>query len=193
MAVVLGQVDEVQVTNADGTTSTVILAAEMLQNAWQLILQGIHPSTIARGFRKSEQFVLNSLEEISLQANEDMQKTVVETSLAGKGHSSMQETIADISLRAVKMIVDGESIDPTKIKLISQTGGPVEESSLVQGLMLPKKRIDSEMPNFCIIYHKDELQNKFLTGPVKMNNTFVKVIELKSMFNANLFQFSLRL
>jgi chaperonin GroEL (HSP60 family) len=58
----------------DGTTSTVILAAEMLQNAWQLILQGIHPSTIARGFRKSEQFVLKSLEEISLQASEDMQK-----------------------------------------------------------------------------------------------------------------------
>ena len=27
----------------DGTTSTVILAGELLQNAWQLILQGIHP------------------------------------------------------------------------------------------------------------------------------------------------------
>jgi hypothetical protein len=31
--------------------------------------------------------------------------------------------------------------------------------------------IDSEMPKFCIIYHKDELQNKILIGPIKMNNT----------------------
>ena len=165
----------------DGTTSTVILAAEMLRNAWQLILQGIHPSTIARGFRKSEQFVLKSLEEISLQASEDMQKTVVETSLAGKGHSSMQETIADISLRAVKMIADGESIDPTKIKLISQTGGRVEESSLVQGLMLPKKRIASEMPKEIsegkILLIDGGLEKRGVKGDLKLNVTDTGVLE----------------
>ena len=165
----------------DGTTSTVILAAEMLQNAWQLILQGIHPSTIARGFRKSEQFVLKSLEEISLQADDDMQITVVETSLAGKGHSSMQQTIADISLRAVKMIVDSDGIDPTKIKLISQTGGRVEESSLVQGLMLPKKRISTEMPKEIsqgkILLIDGGLEQRGVKGDLKLNVTDTGVLE----------------
>ena len=38
----------------DGTTSAVLLAAELLQNAWELVLQGIHPSAIARGYRHAE-------------------------------------------------------------------------------------------------------------------------------------------
>ena len=167
----------------DGTTSTVILAGEMLQNAWQLILQGIHPSTIARGFRKAEQLVLKSLEEISLKASDDMKKTVVKTSLAGKGHSSMQEAIADISLRAVNMIVEdnNEVIDPTKIKLISQTGGRVEESSLIQGLMLPKKRISSEMPKDIssgkILLIDGGLEQRGLKSDLKLNVTDTGVLE----------------
>ena len=167
----------------DGTTSTVILAGEMLQNAWQLILQGIHPSTIARGFRKAEQYVLKSLEEISLQASDAMQKTVVKTSLAGKGHSSMQEIIADISLRAVKMIIDEnqEIIDPTKIKLISQTGGRVEESSLIQGLMLPKKRISSQMAKEItdgkILLIDGGLEQRGVKGDLKLNVTDTGVLE----------------
>ena len=61
----------------DGTTSTVILAGEMLQNAWQLILQGIHPSTIARGYRKSEQHVLECMHELLMKSNDEIRKTVV--------------------------------------------------------------------------------------------------------------------
>ena len=71
----------------DGTTSTVILAGEMLQNAWQLVLQGIHPSTIARGYRNAEQYILNCIDDIKLDSNEKMRRTVVKTSLAGKGHT----------------------------------------------------------------------------------------------------------
>ena len=90
----------------DGTTSTVILAGEMLQNAWQLILQGIHPSTIARGYRKSEQHVLECMHELLMKSNDEIRKTVVKTSLAGKGYNSMQEIIANVSLDAVKMVAE---------------------------------------------------------------------------------------
>ena len=55
----------------DGTTSTVILAGEMLQNAWQLILQGIHPSTIARGYQKIRTIYLECLSE---QINRNLMK-----------------------------------------------------------------------------------------------------------------------
>jgi hypothetical protein len=43
--------------------------------------------------------------------------------------------------------------------------------------------INSEMPKCCIIYHKDELQNKFLTGPVKMNNTIHDFINGNITYN----------
>ena len=166
----------------DGTTSTVILAGEMLQNAWQLILQGIHPSTIARGYRKSEQHVLECMHELLMESNDEIRKTVVKTSLAGKGYNSMQETIANVSLDAVKMVAEeDDSVDISKIKLISQTGGKVEDSRVFRGLMLPKKRISSDMEkevvNGKILLVDGGLENKNVSTDLKLNVTSVGVLE----------------
>ncbi len=166
----------------DGTTSTVILAGEMLQNAWQLILQGIHPSTIARGYRKSEQHVLECMHELLMKSNDEIRKTVVKTSLAGKGYNSMQETIANLSLDAVKMVAEEDnSVDVSKIKLISQTGGKVEDSRVFRGLMLPKKRISSDMEkeviNGKILLVDGGLENKNVSTDLKLNVTSVGVLE----------------
>ena len=166
----------------DGTTSTVILAGEMLQNAWQLILQGIHPSTIARGYRKSEQHVLECMHELLMKSNDEIKKTVVKTSLAGKGYNSMQENIASVSLDAVKMVAEEDnSVDVSKIKLISQTGGKVEDSRVFRGLMLPKKRISSDMEkeviNGKILLVDGGLENKNVSTDLKLNVTSVGVLE----------------
>jgi len=166
----------------DGTTSTVILAGEMLQNAWQLIVQGIHPSTIARGYRKSEQHVLECMHEILMNSNDEIRKSVVKTSLAGKGHNSMQEIIANVSLDAVKMVAEEDSsVDISKIKLISQTGGKVEDSKVFRGLMLPKKRISSDMEkeviNGKIMLVDGGLENKNVSTDLKLNVASIGVLE----------------
>ena len=166
----------------DGTTSTVILAGEMLQNAWRLILQGIHPSTIARGYRKSEQHLLECISEILLDSNDEIKQSVVKTSLAGKGHKSMQEVIANIALDAVEMVVEeGSTVDVSKIKLISQTGGRVEDSRVFRGLMIPKKRISSDMDkviiNGKILLVDGGLERKNVATDLKLNVTSVGVLE----------------
>ena len=166
----------------DGTTSTVILAGEMLQNAWQLILQGIHPSTIARGYRKSEQFILESLSEIVFDSDDEIKHSVVNTTLAGKGHSSMQEIIAKLSLEAVQIVAESDSsVDISKIKLISQTGGKVEDSRVFRGLMLPKKRITSDMKREVyegkIVLVDGGLEKNNVSTDLKLNVTTVGVLE----------------
>lgn len=166
----------------DGTTSTVILAGEMLQNAWQLILQGIHPSTIARGYRKSEQFILESLPEIVFDSDDEIKHSVVNTTLAGKGHSSMQEIIAKLSLEAVQIVAESDSsVDISKIKLISQTGGKVEDSRVFRGLMLPKKRISSDMKREVyegkILLVDGGLEKNNVSTDLKLNVTTVGIIE----------------
>ena len=166
----------------DGTTSTVILAGEMLQNAWQLIVQGIHPSTIARGYRKSEQYLLQCISEIKFDSDDKMKSSVVKTSLAGKGHSSMQETIARVSLDAVQTVADIDStIDISKIKLVSQTGGKVEDSKVFRGLMIPKKRISSDMHKEInrgkIILIDGGLEKSNVATDLKLNVTTVGVLE----------------
>ena len=166
----------------DGTTSTVILAGEMLQNAWQLILQGIHPSTIALGYRKSEQFILESLPEIVFDSDDEIKHSVVNTTLAGKGHSSMQEIIAKLSLEAVQIVAESDSsVDISKIKLISQTGGKVEDSRVFRGLMLPKKRISSDMKREVyegkILLVDGGLEKNNVSTDLKLNVTTVGIIE----------------
>ena len=167
----------------DGTTSTVILAGEMLRNAWQLILQGIHPSTISRGYRNAEQFILNNLSDISFHANEDICETVIKTTLAGKGHSSMQEKVAQISLAATKIVFDEKNklVDSEKIKLISQTGGRVEQSYVIQGLMLPKKRISSDMKREVldgkIILLDGGLEQRSMSNDLKLNVNNLGVLD----------------
>ena len=166
----------------DGTTSTVILAGEMLQNAWQLILQGIHPSTIARGYRKSEQFILESLSEIVFDSDDEIKHAVVNTTLAGKGHNSMQEIIAKLSLEAVQIVAESNAtVDISKIKLISQTGGKVEDSRVFRGLMLPKKRITSDMRKEVyegkIALIDGGLEKNNVSTDLKLNVTTVGVLE----------------
>ena len=166
----------------DGTTSTVILAGEMLQNAWQLVLQGIHPSTIARGYRKAEQYILQCIPEIKLSSNAKINETVVKTSLAGKGHYSMQEVIAKVSLDAVQMVVEeNNSVDMSKIKLISQTGGRVEDSKVFRGLMLPKNRISSDMKKEIldgkILLVDGGLEKKNVSTDLKLNVGSLGVLE----------------
>ena len=81
------------------------------------------------------------------------------------------------------MIIDEnvEIIDPTKIKLISQTGGRVEESSLIQGLMLPKKRISSQMVKEIadgkILLIDGGLEQRGVKGDLKLNVTDTGVLE----------------
>ncbi len=166
----------------DGTTSTVIIAGELLQNAWQLILQGIHPATVARGFRKSEQYVLNCLSDIEIQCTDDTKYSVVKTSLAGKGHNAMQEVVAKTALKAAEMVVDSEgSIDISKIKLLSQTGGKIEDCRVFRGLMLPKKRISSNMKKEIsdgkILLVDGGLEKKNVSTDLKLNITSVGVLD----------------
>ena len=166
----------------DGTTSTVIIAGELLQNAWQLILQGIHPATVARGFRKSEQYVLNCLSDIEIQSTDDTKYSVVKTSLAGKGHNAMQEVVAKTALKAAEMVVDSEgSIDISKIKLLSQTGGKIEDCRVFRGLMLPKKRISSNMKKEIsdgkILLVDGGLEKKNVSTDLKLNITSVGVLD----------------
>ena len=68
----------------DGTSSTVVMCAEMLRNAWELVRQGVHPAIIARGFSQAERFALDSLNDIAIKANEEQINSAILTSLSGK-------------------------------------------------------------------------------------------------------------
>jgi len=56
-------------TVGDGTTSAVLLTAELLRNSKRLIQLGVHPSTITYGYRKASKFSLEIITDLLLSKN----------------------------------------------------------------------------------------------------------------------------
>ncbi len=129
----------------DGTTTTVVICAEMLRNAWQLVRQGVHPATIARGFALAEDFALKALEELAIEATDEQVLSAIETSLAGKLDQAMESHLSKLAFDAGKIILKDGRADPTRVKIIKQTGGTMKDTTLITGLALAKSRIHPEM------------------------------------------------
>ena len=139
----------------DGTTSAVLLSAELLQNAWELVLQGVHPSAIARGYRHAEEACRQHFESLVIEATEEQMMAAATTSLSGKIHSAMQNHLATLAIQAARAVVeerpDGRVADPTRVKILTQTGGSMTDSSLVTCLLYtspsPRDGLLSRMPS----------------------------------------------
>lgn len=137
----------------DGTTTAVVLAGELLKKAEDLLEQEIHPTVIVRGYRqaaeKAQQILENMAEPIT-EENDDLLRKVAMTAMIGKGAESAKEKLADLSVRAIKKIlekIDGTIIiDKENIKIEKKVGGSVEDTELVEGIVLDKEKVHSAMP-----------------------------------------------
>ncbi|MBW2980967.1 TCP-1/cpn60 chaperonin family protein [Candidatus Woesearchaeota archaeon] len=144
------QEDEV----GDGTTTAVVLAGELLKNAEGLLEQEVHPTVIARGYRlaeiKAQQLLNDIAEDITEKDTENLRKIAI-TAMTGKGAESAKDVLADITVSAVKSVIDREndtiSIDKEHIKLEKKVGSAVENTELVKGIVLDKEKVNAGMPH----------------------------------------------
>ncbi len=172
-------------TVRDGTTTTVLLASEWLQNAWHLVVQGVHPATIARGFRMAESYCKDHIESLTFEATKEHVYAAAMTSLAGKLHTKMQSTISECAVEAAEAITmtsnDSVVADPTRVKVIARSGPSLEQSKLITGLALPKKRAHVEMPSTLgagsILLVDGGLELRSLSTDVQLNVTSTSVLQ----------------
>lgn len=139
----------------DGTTTTVLICAELLANAWELIRQGIHPTIIADGYSQSLQASLAALEEIARPIEMDGGEEILaatKTSLAGKGLIAVQHHLAELAIVATKLITVEESnrtrADPSLVKILARRGGIASDSEIISGLVLAKSCIHAKMKDY---------------------------------------------
>ena len=169
----------------DGTTSAVVIAAELLRNAWHLVLQGVHPSTIVRGYRMAEIEAMTHLESIAFEGNEDDLVTAVRSSLAGKASRGVQTRLADLAMEAARCVertVDGtHEVDPTRVSKVIAVGRPATDSEIVEGLVLQKRRAHPEMirlvENDTIALLDGALERRNMRGDVTFQATSPDVLE----------------
>lgn len=137
----------------DGTTTSVILAGELLAKAENLIDENIHPTVIIDGYKKASdkaQEVLNSMAIPVSISNEKTLLNVALTSMGSKGLTGAKEHFAKLAVDAVKLVTeerDGKlKADIDLIKVIKKHGKSLEDTELVRGMVIDKEVASSQMP-----------------------------------------------
>ena len=134
----------------DGTTTAVVLAGELLKNAENLLDKDVHPAVIARGYRLAADKaleILNDMAEKITPKDENVLKQIAMTAMTGKGAEYAREKLSDLSVKAVKMVAEEDSsVDLDNIKIEKRTGGSVEDSELIKGIVIDKEKVHSSMP-----------------------------------------------
>lgn len=137
----------------DGTTSAVVIAGELLKRAEDLLDQDIHPTVVASGYRlaadKAIEVLKSIAEDISID-NDDMLRKVATTAITGKGAEKSKDYLAELAVKAVKAVAeksDGKIvIDADNIQIEKKTGGGIEDTELIQGIVIDKERVHPAMP-----------------------------------------------
>ena len=125
----------------DGTTTAVMFAGKLLENAEKLLDKKIHASVITKGYRLAVEKSQEILEEISLKItpeDEYVLKQIAMTAMTGKGAEGSKEKFADIIVKAVKQIQNEEKIDLKDIKIEKSRGDGIQDTELISGIVLDK-------------------------------------------------------
>jgi thermosome len=138
----------------DGTTTAVVLAGELLKQAEDLLEQDIHPTVITKGYRlareRSTQVLEDISEDVELGESDVLQKVAM-TAMTGKSAESARDYLAEIAVDAVEQVAEEQDdrlvVNQDNIKLEKKGGGSVENTELVQGVILDKERVQSGMPS----------------------------------------------
>ncbi len=141
----------------DGTTSVVVLAGELLSKAQNLIDKDVHPTVIVDGYRRAAEKALELVDGMAIKTeatNKEMLKKVAMISQAGKLLRENAGFIADLAVNAVSQIAEktteGHKVDIDgvidDIKVEKKAGGSLEETRLIQGVLLDKEVVHSGMP-----------------------------------------------
>ncbi len=131
----------------DGTTTVVMLAGKLLENAEKLLDQKIHPTVISRGYKIAAEKALEFLKELSSEvSSEEELLKIAQTAMTGKGAEFVKEKLDGLVVNAIKSVLNEGKIDLEDIKIEKQKGGSIKESELIKGIVLDKERTSIEMP-----------------------------------------------
>ncbi len=137
----------------DGTTTAVVIAGELLKRAEELLDQEIHPAIIANGYRYAAEKALKVLDEIAIPISKDddeILKKIASTAMTGKGAEVALDRLAEIAVKAVKMIAEETNgkieVNTDYIKIEKRQGGSIEDTELIDGIVLDKEVVHPGMP-----------------------------------------------
>src|SRR3989337_4138471 len=174
----------------DGTTTAAVLAGEFLKNAEELLEQGVHPTVIVSGYRlasaKAKEILKTLAKPVTLE-DKDLLLKIAVTAITGKGAEASKDVFANLAVNAILAVVDKENgkytADIEDIKVEKKVGGSVEASELIEGMVIDKERVHTNMPK-----NVHDARILLLTEALEIKKTEVKAeISIKSPDQLQLF------
>ena len=174
----------------DGTTTSVIIAGELLKKAIDMVDANVHPTIIASGYRLANAEAQKILVDVSKKVtikDTALLKQIAETSMNSKQINAYKDFFSTLVVDAVKTIMekgeDGKyTADLNNIQTVKKTGTSMEETQLVKGLIIDKEPVHSAMPkkienakialiDAAFEVKKTEIEAKIeITDPNKLND-----------------------
>ena len=151
-AKILGDLAQIQDKEVgDGTTSVVILSAELLRRATQLIKNKVHPTTVISGYRTALKEAIKHIKSdlvIQIDSNDtELLRKVAETSLSSKLIGPESKFFSDIIVKAMLNVKTANGKYPVKnINIVKTHGKSVTESRLIDGYAIESSRGGMGMP-----------------------------------------------
>jgi thermosome len=137
----------------DGTTTSVILAGELLRKAEELLAQNIHPTIIVQGYRKAVDKAIEALDKLAINVDIDDRETLKKVSMTSMGSKAVGDArshLSDITIEAVKMIAEkrGDQIvaDIDNIQRVKKEGKSLYDTQLIKGIIIDKEIVNAGMP-----------------------------------------------
>ncbi len=139
----------------DGTTTSVVIAGNLLKKAGDLLDSSIHPTSIIKGYelaaKRAEETLAKLAEKVGTNDVEILDRIAL-VAMGSKGIGTEEEKtkIAKLLVHAVKQVAETKDgkvvIDQDLIKLEKKAGSDVMATELIEGVLVDKEIVHTGMP-----------------------------------------------
>lgn len=140
----------------DGTTSVVILAGELLKGAGDLLEQGIHPTTVIRGYKMASNKANDLLDSRARSVDIDDDKILEKIAMVSMGSKNVGDDntklhLSRMIIKAVRQVMEKNAegkavIDHDFIKVEKKAGGNIGDTQFINGVLIDKEIAHPGMP-----------------------------------------------
>ena len=123
----------------DGTTTATVLAGDLLVGAETLLEEGVHPTTIAKGYRFAAERATDLLGSYTFEIaphDTDRLEEVAATVITGKWDTESVSFLASLAVETVLAVERDGAVDRRRITRRTVPGGRLRDSTLVDGLVV---------------------------------------------------------
>ncbi|MBT3573329.1 MAG: thermosome subunit [Nitrosopumilus sp.] len=137
----------------DGTTSSVVFGGALLARAEDLLKKDVHSSTIIEGFQAASEKTLEIYSQLSKKIQPDdrasllkIASTSMQSKLISEDSTNLSKVVVDAILSVAVKKGDQYSVDLENIKVEKKPGGSIDDTQIIQGIVLDKEIVHSGMP-----------------------------------------------